>query len=90
LHVQRQVELRHWIKPLALAKSRVNFQVHYGEAADEIIAYARNHLVDHVIIGARGSGTLHRLIGSVSQRVLADVPCSVTVVRTRKDLGNSD
>lgn len=85
LHIQRQVELRHWIKPLKLAKSHVNFQVHYGEAADEIIDYAKRHVVDHIVIGARGSGTIHRLLGGVSQKVINDAPCSVTLVRTRRE-----
>ena len=85
-HVQAQVELRHWFKPLDLPQSQVNFQVHYGDPAEEIIAYASHHLVDQIILGARGSGTMHRLLGSVSQKVLAYAPCTVTVVKTRKDV----
>ncbi len=85
LHVQAQVELRHWFKPLGLPQSQVNYQAHYGDAADEIIRYASHHLVDQIVMGARGSGTLHRLLGSVSQKVLAYAPCTVTVVKTRKD-----
>ncbi|MFV1997806.1 MAG: protein kinase [Acidiferrobacterales bacterium] len=85
-HVQAQVELRHWFKPLGLPQSQVNFQAHYGDAADEIIRYASDHLVDQIVMGARGSGTLHRLLGSVSQKVLAYAPCTVTVVKTRKDV----
>lgn len=85
LHVQAQVELRHWFKPLGLPQGQVNYQAHYGDAADEIIRYASHHLVDQIVMGARGSGTLHRLLGSVSQKVLAYAPCTVTVVKTRKD-----
>jgi len=85
LHVQAQVELRHWFKPLDLPDSQVNYQAHYGDAADEIIRYASHHLVDQIVMGARGSGTMHRLLGSVSQKVLAYAPCTVTVVKTRKD-----
>jgi serine/threonine protein kinase len=85
LHVQAQVELRHWFKPLGLPQSQVNYQAHYGDAADEIVRYASHHLVDQIVMGARGSGTLHRLLGSVSQKVLAYAPCTVTVVKTRKD-----
>jgi len=84
-HVKAQVELRHWFKPLKLPESQVNFQVHYGDPADEIIDYARHHIVEQIVMGARGSGTLHRLLGSVSQKVLAYAPCTVTVVKTRKD-----
>ena len=34
-------------------------------------------------MGARGSAPLRRLLGSVSSRVVAEAPCTVTVVRTR-------
>ena len=87
-HVQAQVELRHWFKLLDLPQSQVNFQIHYGDPAEEIIEYASHHLVDQIILGARGSGTLHRLLGSVSQKVLAYAPCTVTVVKTRKDVAH--
>lgn len=84
-HVQAQVALRHWIKPLKLSESQVNFQVYYGDPADAIIEYAKHHLVDQVVMGARGTGTMHRLLGSVSQKVLAYAPCTVTVVKTHLD-----
>jgi nucleotide-binding universal stress UspA family protein len=32
-------------------------------------------------MGARGSSALRRFLGSVSARVVAEAPCSVTVVR---------
>lgn len=85
LHIQAQVELRHWFKPLKIMDHQVNFQVFYGDPADEIIEYASHHMVDQIVMGARGSGTLHRLLGSVSQKVLAYAPCTVTVVKTRMD-----
>jgi len=82
-NIHCQIELRHWMKTLNLAKNRVNYQVIEGTAASEIIGYARHHLVDHIIIGARGSSTLRRYLGSVSSKVVAEAPCSVTVVRTQ-------
>lgn len=85
-HIKAQVELRHWFKPLKLPESQVNFQVHHGDPADEIIDYARHHIIEQIVMGARGSGTLHRLLGSVSQKVLAYAPCTVTVVKSRKDI----
>lgn len=84
-HVHRQMELRHWMKPLKLPASRTNFQVIEGPVANEIIAYCKYHVIDNVVIGARGSSTLRRYMGSVSTRVVAEAPCTVTVVRTRRD-----
>ena len=42
------------------------------------------HLADTVIIviGARASSALRRYLGSVSAQVVAEAPCTVTVVRT--------
>lgn len=84
-HVHRQMELRHWMAPLKIPASRTNFQVVEGHIANEIIAYSHYHVIDNIVIGARGSSTLRRFMGSVSTRVVAEAPCTVTVVRTRRD-----
>ena len=58
------------------------------EAPDPAAApvyYARHNNVDHIVIGARASSALRRYLGSVSSRVVAEAPCSVTVVRTPRD-----
>lgn len=85
-HIHRQMELRHWMQNLKIGKSRINYYVTEGNIAEEIINYAKHHVVDHIVIGARGSSTFRRFMGSVSTRVCAEAPCSVTVVRTRRDL----
>lgn len=84
-HVQRQAELRHWLAPLKLAASRVNYQVYQGDPAGEIIRYARLHAVDHIVMGAQKSGRLNRFLGSVSNKVASEVECPVTLVRTPRD-----
>ncbi len=74
--------LHHWAHPLALPRERTRFHVLTGsDAASSIIEYARIHHVDHIVMGARGSSSLRRFLGSVSSRVVAEAPCSVTVVR---------
>lgn len=81
-HVQRLVELQHWARPLGLPDERVTF--HVLEAIDPaaaIIEYATINRADHVVMGARGSGTLRRYLGSTSTEVVSRAPCSVTVVR---------
>jgi nucleotide-binding universal stress UspA family protein len=83
-HVQRLVELRHWARPLRLADGRVTFHVLEGaDVAEALLAYARANRVDHIVLGARANSLSRRLLGSVSGKVAAEAPCSVTVVRRR-------
>lgn len=80
--------LHHWAHPLALARERTRFHILTGsDAASAILDYARNHHVDHIVMGARGSSALRRFLGSVSSRVVAEAPCSVTVVRASRPDG---
>jgi len=80
--------MRNWVQPLRLARSRVNFQVLKGSDPGAVIVdYARRHVVDHIVIAARASSALRRILGGVSSKVVAEAPCSVTVVRSRRDAG---
>jgi eukaryotic-like serine/threonine-protein kinase len=82
LHMQRLVELHHWAQPLGLPPERLRFHILEGsDVAARLIEYSRASHADLIIIGARGSSGLRRLLGSVSSRVAAEAPCSVTVVR---------
>ena len=82
IHVQRLVELKEWARSLGLSQERITF--HVIEAMDPAVAlieYAKMNHVDQVLIGARASSTLRRFLGSVSSQVVAEAPCTVTVVR---------
>lgn len=82
LYTQRLVELHHWAAPLQLSPDRVRCHVLEGaHAAAVLVEYARRNQVDHIVLGARGSSVLRRLLGSVSAQVVAEASCSVTVVR---------
>jgi nucleotide-binding universal stress UspA family protein len=90
-HVNLLVKLKHWARPLIQSlklptetqAGRVTFHVlEAPDAADAIINYARRNQVDHIVMGARSSGTLRRYLGSVSAQVMSQSDCSVTVVRT--------
>lgn len=84
LRTRRLLGLHQWAQPLALPRERLRFHVLMGaDVAGCLIDYTRALHVDHVVIGARGSSGLRRLLGSVSARVTAEAPCSVTVVRAR-------
>jgi nucleotide-binding universal stress UspA family protein len=83
-HLQRLVELKHWARTLPVAPERITYHVFESvDPASALIDYARNTRIDHIIIGARGSSPMRRLLGSVSAKVVAEAPCTVTVVRTR-------
>lgn len=82
IHVQRLVELKEWARPLGMIAEQTTF--HVLEATDPaaaLIDYARSNNVDQIVIGARASSTLRRYLGSVSSQVVAEAPCTVTVVR---------
>ena len=52
-----------------------------GLPAEEICGVARSGGYDLIVIGSRGSGGRHLFTGSVSERVLQNAHCPVTVVR---------
>jgi eukaryotic-like serine/threonine-protein kinase len=81
-HVDRLVALQHWAQPLKLDENRLT--VHVLEAVDPasaILEFAAVNHVDHIVIGARQTSLLRALLGSVSAKVAAEAPCTVTVVR---------
>jgi eukaryotic-like serine/threonine-protein kinase len=81
-YLQRLIELKAWARPLGVLEDRIGFHVLEAvDAAAALVDYARRNHVDHIVIGARGSSTLRRYLGSVSSHVVAEAPCSVTVVR---------
>jgi nucleotide-binding universal stress UspA family protein len=52
-----------------------------GQAADEIVQYARLHGIDLIVLGTHGrTGVGHALLGSVAERVIRSAPCPVLTV----------
>jgi serine/threonine protein kinase len=87
-HIQRLVELKDWARPMKLSPGRITFHVLEAiDPADALLEYARVNNVDHVVMGARTNSTMRKLLGSVSGKVAAEAPCSVTVVRNRASEG---
>jgi len=57
-----------------------------GDAATEIIRYARDNEVDLIIAGSRGLSQVRGwLLGSVSRKLVHYAPCSVLVVRCKQN-----
>jgi nucleotide-binding universal stress UspA family protein len=83
MHTAQLAALHTWARSLELPKERLRFHVLTGgDAAACLVEYAKSSHADHIVMGARGSSALRRFLGSVSARVVAEAPCSVTVVRT--------
>ena len=85
-HVKQLVALKHWARPISkglnLDEGRLTFHVlEASDPADALLEFAQRNQVDHLVMGARGSSSLRRLLGSVSSTVVAQSQCTVTVVR---------
>ena len=86
LHVARLVSLRAWADALDLPEGRLTFTIlENSDPGAAIVEYATNNSVDHILMGARGHSTARRFLGSVSSHVVAQAPCSVTVMRLRQN-----
>ncbi len=93
-HAQQLIALKHWARPVhkALQVPEDRVTCHVIEAPDPAIAiieFARRCQADHILIGARASSVMRRYLGSVSSQVVAQAPCSVTVVRRPMALAGS-
>jgi nucleotide-binding universal stress UspA family protein len=81
-HVQRLIELKEWAQPLGFPAERITFHVlAHPEPAQALLDYARANYVDQIVIGARSATVFRRVLGSVTSRLVAEAPCTVTVVR---------
>jgi nucleotide-binding universal stress UspA family protein len=87
LHVQRLVGLKHWARTLQQVlpvqdEARLTFHVlEASDPAAALVEFAQRNHVDHLVMGARASSAWRRYLGSVSSQVVAQVGCTVTVVR---------
>jgi nucleotide-binding universal stress UspA family protein len=97
-HVNLLVQLKHWAHLLAQAPSgpgggsggRITFHVlEAPDPAGALLDFGRKNHVDHIVMGARSSGTLRRYLGSVSTQVVAQADCTVTVVRAAAPSGEA-
>jgi nucleotide-binding universal stress UspA family protein len=85
LHLRRLAELQYWASALPVPGHGITY--HVIEAVDPataLVDYACKNHADHIVIGARASSALRRYLGSVSSQVVAEAPCTVTVVRRHR------
>ncbi len=65
-----------------LADVEYELETVVGKSAREIVAFAEDNDIDHIVIGSHGrSGPSRVLLGSVAERVVRRAPTPVTVVR---------
>jgi serine/threonine protein kinase len=80
--IDRLVALKHWAEPLKLENHRLTAHVLEAiDPANAILEFAQANRIDHILIGARQDSLLRDLLGSVSAKVAAEAPCTVTIVR---------
>ena len=83
-HLGHLIELKHWARAIPVAPERITYHVlESTDPAGQLIDYARHNRVDHIVIGAHSGSRWH--FGKVSARVVAEAPCTVTLVRTSSD-----
>lgn len=64
----------------------IDTEVLSGNPAREIVRYAEDNDIDHVVVGSHGRRGLARfLLGSVAERVVRRSPRPVTVMRTPRE-----
>jgi len=70
------------LDPAWSAGRRVVTALIEGSPKAEIIAYARKHDIDLIVLATHGrSGLAHVLMGSVAESIVRTAPCSVLTVR---------
>lgn len=81
--IRRLVELRHWARPLELPEERLTCHVlESDKPAAALVDYVKMNDVDQLLVGAPRSNSV-RLLAGVCAQVVAEAPCSVSVVRVR-------
>lgn len=79
-------QLRHFSRysgALSAFGCRIRFAVEYGSPAESIIAYAKKHGSDMIVIGSHGENNIHRLlVGSTTEAVMRQAPCPVVVFKS--------
>lgn len=62
--------------------TKVEVALHQGDAAEVIVDFAKEKVVDTIVIGSRGLSDLEGLVfGSVSHKVNHNAPCTCVTVR---------
>jgi nucleotide-binding universal stress UspA family protein len=78
---KEEARLRAWLKARLSRATRVSPLVITGDAADEILRYAKDAETDLIVIGARRERFAHTTVfGTTTTRVTRHAPCAVLTV----------
>lgn len=62
--------------------TEVSLETVVGDPAEELLAYAAEHDIDHIVVGSSGRGGVSRvLLGSVAETVARRAAVPVTIIR---------
>lgn len=74
---------------LADLKRPVTTHILVGRPFAEIIAFARDHQIDLIVMATHGRGPFaHALLGSTTEKVIRKANCPVLTVRSGEEVGN--
>jgi nucleotide-binding universal stress UspA family protein len=77
-----RLEFEEFLRGASFAEVKSRREVRQGAPHQQILASARDYQADLIVMGATGRTGLSRvLLGSVTRRVLQDLPCSLLVVK---------
>ena len=62
-----------------------SFEVAQGHVVETIIKKVRDDQIDLLVVGARRLGRIGRLLGSTTEGLLAQCPCSLLIVHDADD-----
>lgn len=71
--------MKHDLPQYLLEKVTFTFAWRTGEAPDEIVAYAKEHAIDIIILGKNERSRPWRLSRGIARRVIQTAPCQVLV-----------
>jgi nucleotide-binding universal stress UspA family protein len=79
-YANRMLEDLKAIKPVR--KAHATCEVAYGQPAEAIVAYAKHHAVDMILLGASSHSAFNpRFIPGIAYRVLCEAQCPVLVLK---------
>jgi nucleotide-binding universal stress UspA family protein len=80
-------QLLAWTRTGFSARTPVVIASAFGDPAEQIVRYAREHAVDLIVLGTHGrTGPSRALLGSVVEHVIRTAPCPVLAVPARWEI----
>jgi nucleotide-binding universal stress UspA family protein len=83
---EAESKIEHWIPPELREQCEIRYLVRHGNAAEEVVKYARSHQFDLIVIGAQHSRFADTsVVGTTTERIIRHAPCPVLTV-TKHDV----